>query len=273
MDELVSPAVGNDGEVELDSLGLGLFDVDVDLAECFKDCPEWNDPILDTSVLDELKDCLSEDLWSSPVMQLSEGEFGSQSIEPATVASSMATPPHSPKILDSIPSPTPSLASSTTSYDAATPQKVPSPWNGVEATQNGTVPMQSSMVGAQYPSLWTMPQTTSPAVQVLKSGEVVHVKMTPQTDTQQSTGVYMPPPSLSTPTALSVPPHTQSTVQPAKTTATATRKRQHPDSGSTADTNTGVTNQLSKKQQRLIKNREAASMSRQKKKEVRWQMG
>ena len=42
MDELVSPAVGNDGEVELDSLGLGLFDVDVDLAECFKDCPEWN---------------------------------------------------------------------------------------------------------------------------------------------------------------------------------------------------------------------------------------
>jgi hypothetical protein len=106
-----------------------------------------------------------------------------------------------------------------------------------------------------------------PAVQVLKSGEVVHVKMTPQTDTQQSTGVYMPPPSLSTPTAPSVPPHTQSTVQPAKTTATATRKRQHPDSGSTADTNTGVTNQLSKKQQRLIKNREAASMSRQKKKE------
>ena len=42
MDVLVAPAVQNDGEVELESLGLGLFDVDVDLAECFKDCPEWN---------------------------------------------------------------------------------------------------------------------------------------------------------------------------------------------------------------------------------------
>ena len=44
--------------------------------------------------------------------------------QPAAVASSMATPPYSPEVLDSIPSPTPSLASSTTSYDAATPQKV-----------------------------------------------------------------------------------------------------------------------------------------------------
>ena len=42
MDVLVAPAVQNDSEVELESLGLGLFDVDVDLAECFKDCPEWN---------------------------------------------------------------------------------------------------------------------------------------------------------------------------------------------------------------------------------------
>ena len=33
----------NDSDVvELESLGLGLFDVDMDLAECFKDCPEWN---------------------------------------------------------------------------------------------------------------------------------------------------------------------------------------------------------------------------------------
>ena len=29
-------------EDELESLGLGLFDVDVDLAECFENCPEWN---------------------------------------------------------------------------------------------------------------------------------------------------------------------------------------------------------------------------------------
>ena len=26
------------------------------------------DPILDTSVLDELRDCLSDDLWSSPLL-------------------------------------------------------------------------------------------------------------------------------------------------------------------------------------------------------------
>ena len=42
MDGLVSPVAPNDGEVELESLGLGLFDVDMDLAECFKNCPEWN---------------------------------------------------------------------------------------------------------------------------------------------------------------------------------------------------------------------------------------
>ena len=47
MDKLggLSPAVsGPDSgrEDELESLGLGLFDVDVDLAECFENCPEWN---------------------------------------------------------------------------------------------------------------------------------------------------------------------------------------------------------------------------------------
>lgn len=31
------------------------------------------DPLLDTSVLDELKDCLSDDLWSSPDLQLLTG--------------------------------------------------------------------------------------------------------------------------------------------------------------------------------------------------------
>ena len=36
------PAEGGAGEseVELESLGLGLFDAD--LAECFENCPEWN---------------------------------------------------------------------------------------------------------------------------------------------------------------------------------------------------------------------------------------
>lgn len=33
------------------------------------------DPILDTSVLDDLRDCLSEDLWSSPDMQPLPGDF------------------------------------------------------------------------------------------------------------------------------------------------------------------------------------------------------
>ena len=31
------------------------------------------DPLLDTSVLDELRDCLSDDLWASPDMQLLTG--------------------------------------------------------------------------------------------------------------------------------------------------------------------------------------------------------
>lgn len=42
MDNVVLPAVQYDGELELESLGLCLFDVDVDLDECFKNCPEWN---------------------------------------------------------------------------------------------------------------------------------------------------------------------------------------------------------------------------------------
>ena len=44
MDSLggLPPADRNGGDMELESLDLGLFDVDVDLAECFENCPEWN---------------------------------------------------------------------------------------------------------------------------------------------------------------------------------------------------------------------------------------
>lgn len=267
MDGLVSPVAPNDGEVELESLGLGLFDVDMDLAECFKNCPEWNDPILDTSVLDELRDCLSDDLWSSPL--LSEVDIGTQNNELPTVASFLATPPQSP---DSAPSPAPSLASSTTSSstDVASPQKVPSTWSGAVPGQNGTLP---SVIDTQQSSVWNTAQATAPAaVQVLKSGEVVCVQVAPgqtQPGTQQSTCIPMGGTSLSVQTAATAAGMSLAqtrTVQSARKT-TATRKRQHPDAGTTVDTKSGVMNQLSKKQQRLIKNREAASMSRQKKKE------
>ena len=37
------PAAPTDcGDVELEGLGLCLFDVDMDLKECFESCPEWN---------------------------------------------------------------------------------------------------------------------------------------------------------------------------------------------------------------------------------------
>lgn len=45
MNQLGGLPAGNaadESEVELESLGLGLFDLDADLAECFENCPEWN---------------------------------------------------------------------------------------------------------------------------------------------------------------------------------------------------------------------------------------
>lgn len=258
MDNVVLPAVQYDSELELESLGLGLFDVDVDLDECFKNCPEWNDPILDTSVLDDLRDCLSEDLWSSPDMQpltgADTGSHNNEPLQPPTGTSCLATPPQSP---DSAPSPSPSVASSTTSTalssDALSPQKVPSPWNGVVPAQNGTGPEQGHLTGVQQSTLWN---STSLGVQILKSGEVVC--MPPVTPEQTQPGTQQAP--------LAGSSHAQATTQPVQKT-TATRKRSHPDSGANTDTKSAAMSQLSKKQQRLIKNREAASMSRQKKKE------
>ena len=41
--ELAGSAAGADiEEADLESLGLGLFDVDAELAECLENYPEWN---------------------------------------------------------------------------------------------------------------------------------------------------------------------------------------------------------------------------------------
>ncbi|CAI8055950.1 hypothetical protein GBAR_LOCUS30493 [Geodia barretti] len=269
-------------EDELESLGLGLFDVDVDLAECFENCPEWNDPLFDTSVLDDLRDCLSDDLWSSPDLQLlTEGDGGAQTESQAQAGPGfIATSPLSP---ESALSPTPSVASSTLSFSSSdipysSEDKIGggavytvytnfvhclnSPLftgvaltgvTGAAAAQNGIVPTQTPAVmdGQQQATGWNVPQAaTSPAaVQVLKSGEVVHMmKVSPQ-PMQQSAGVlWSPPPDLTPPPSVGSPPPAQSNtglppVAGGATTAASTsvtpgagasggvsRKRQHPDS-------------------------------------------
>ena len=105
------------------------------------------------------------------------------------------------------------------------------------------------------------------AVQVLKSGEVVHINVTAQPSTPQATQqvsallshyiqvycmyvhvcqantAYMCASPLPTPPSTSVVDTqvVQTTVQPTKTASTGTRKRQHPDSKTTTDTKaTGV---------------------------------
>lgn len=44
---------GNDNntELELETLGLAMFNVDADLAECFENCPEWNVSVYSHSLL------------------------------------------------------------------------------------------------------------------------------------------------------------------------------------------------------------------------------
>jgi len=155
------------------------------------------------------------------------------------------TPPQSP------PDFTPSPAS--TNESCSPQQQFPNPTgeqlNGLEGR------------GVEKGSASSLAPPVTRFVQVLKSGEVVYSQL-PQ---QQSGGESKVEPSLmGMATPVKFPPTFTSheAIKQEPPAMCIGQKRPHPDSGAGIDSS-----KLTRKQQRMMKNRESASISRQKKKE------